>query len=70
MKLYVIFLSLVVGVCYSLPQTLLPLSQPSDVIFNEHPVSKTRQTSDQTSSAATIDHQHLIHSQTGNILEF
>jgi hypothetical protein len=68
MKLYqFLFLFRVIGICYSLPQTLRQLPQPSEDIFNEHPLSETTKINNQLVELTTSEHQKLIHSPTGNI---
>jgi hypothetical protein len=60
MQFHFLFLFRVVGICFSLPQSLLTLPQPSDDIFNEQSVSSTLK-------AEIYDQSLRIHSQTGNI---
>lgn len=68
MKVYqFLFLFRVIGICYSLPQTLRQLPQPSDVIFNEHPLSETTKINNRLVLLTTLEHRKLIHSHTGKI---
>ncbi|XP_046633408.1 sodium/hydrogen exchanger 2-like [Daphnia pulicaria] len=65
MKLYqFLFLFRVIGICYSLPQTLRQLPQPSEDIFNEHPLSEMTKINNQLVGLTTSEHQKLIHSPT------